>query len=84
MGKSAKLHKRTKKTASSASKPLPAVVAAPPQAQAQAAKKKASHKQKRKNTGTSGPILGGADYLTIMSGSRRRAREEAAKLPPDP
>ncbi|KAI0284031.1 hypothetical protein BGY98DRAFT_950076, partial [Russula aff. rugulosa BPL654] len=30
-----------------------------------------------------GPVLGGADYVDIMMGSRRRAREEALKLPRD-
>jgi hypothetical protein len=27
-------------------------------------------------------VLGGADYVDIMMGSRRREREEARKLPP--
>ena len=31
-----------------------------------------------------GPVLGGADYVELMFGSRRRAAEEAAKLPKDP
>jgi hypothetical protein len=31
-----------------------------------------------------GLVLGGADYVEIMMGSRRREREEAVKLPRDP
>ena len=31
----------------------------------------------------SGPVLGGADYVNIVMGSRRREREEAMKLPRD-
>jgi len=78
MGKSAKLHKRLKKTASSHSKPLP--TANPSQTQVQTAKKKATQKQKAgKSAG--GHVLGGADYVDIMMGSRKRAREEATKLP---
>lgn len=30
-----------------------------------------------------GPVLGGADYVTLMMGGRRKAREEAIKLPED-
>lgn len=30
-----------------------------------------------------GYVLGGADYVDMMMGSRRRAREEAAKMPVD-
>lgn len=28
-----------------------------------------------------GHVLGGADYVDLMMGSRKRARQEAAKLP---
>nr|GAT48351.1 predicted protein [Mycena chlorophos] len=88
MGKSAKLHKRTKKTSSASH--TPAAVASKPQAQTQAiqaAKKKAGlkaagSKPKSKNT-NGGHVLGGADYVDLMMGSRRRACEEAAKLPQD-
>jgi hypothetical protein len=56
------------------------------QAQAQSAKKKAGLKKKAatKNTGSEGAgghVLGGADYVGLMMGSRKKAREEAAKLP---
>jgi len=30
-----------------------------------------------------GGVLGGADYVSIMMGGRRKARQEAAKLPND-
>lgn len=29
----------------------------------------------------SGPVLGGADYVALMMGGRRKAREEPGKLP---
>jgi hypothetical protein len=32
--------------------------------------------------GSSGYVLGGADYVDIVMGSRRREREEAQKLAP--
>lgn len=50
-----------------------------------AASKKA--KLKAKIAKTKGPsedhVLGGADYVTLMMGGRRKAREEARKLPVD-
>ncbi|KAJ7069565.1 hypothetical protein C8F01DRAFT_1245764 [Mycena amicta] len=80
MGKSAKLHKRSKKTSSSTASTIAASNG--PQAQAQAAKKKAGLKQKAApKTSTAGHVLGGADYVDLMMGSRKRARAEAAKLP---
>ncbi|KAI8978870.1 hypothetical protein BD414DRAFT_421486 [Trametes punicea] len=92
MGRSAKLHKRQhKKTASTAGStavsqavPKPkAVVAAPtPKEQKKHAGLKAkASKHKREGDG---PVLGGADYVELMLGSRRKAKEEAAKLPKDP
>ncbi|KAJ7132981.1 hypothetical protein C8R46DRAFT_1235524 [Mycena filopes] len=67
MGKSAKLHKRTPKGS----------------AQAQSAKKKAGLKQKAAgpSKGGQGHVLGGADYVDLMMGSRKKAQKEAAKLP---
>ena len=50
-------------------------------------KKKAGLKAKaaaRRKGDTEGHVLGGADYVELLMGSRRRAREEAAKLPKDP
>lgn len=98
MGKSAKVHKRTsqRKTASGASTALTAAPSkpAPVAVASAAAKKKASTRKGRAKrprpsgaagaSGSgSGPVLGGADYVDIMLGSRRRAREEAQKLPRD-
>ncbi|KAG5637360.1 hypothetical protein H0H81_004824 [Sphagnurus paluster] len=57
-----------------------------PQVQAQAAKKKANLKDKtsKRGSGSSakdGGVLGGADYVDLMMGSRKKAKEEAKKLP---
>ncbi|KAI9465447.1 hypothetical protein BJY52DRAFT_582234 [Lactarius psammicola] len=86
MGKSAKVHKRTKKTASSVSVALttPPSKQTAPVAVASAAKKKPGTRKgraKRPRPSGAGPVLGGADYVDIMFGSRRREREEAQKLP---
>jgi len=35
------------------------------------------------SSSSSGHVLGGADYVDILMGGRRRAREEAQKLPRD-
>jgi hypothetical protein len=35
----------------------------------------------KKGGSSDGHVLGGADYVDLHMGSRRRAREEAAKLP---
>lgn len=50
-----------------------------------AAKKKAALKGKTGNRkpGSEGHVLGGADYVDIMMGGRRRARQAATKLPQD-
>jgi len=54
-------------------------------ASAENAKRKAGLKGKaaaaKRLPGQTGHILGGADYVSLMMGSRRRAKEEAAKLP---
>lgn len=54
----------------------------------QAAKKKVSLKAKSKGPNTisskgDAGILGGADYVSLMMGGRRKAREEAVKIPKD-
>lgn len=62
-----------------------------PIAVASAAKKKASTRSTKgrakrprpSGAAGSGPVLGGADYVDILLGSRRREREEAKKLPRD-
>ncbi|KAJ3514293.1 hypothetical protein NMY22_g14785 [Coprinellus aureogranulatus] len=52
-----------------------------PQAAAAQAKKKASLKSKAKGGKSEGPVLGGADYVSLLMGGRRKAKEEAMKLP---
>ena len=52
-------------------------------------KKRAGLKDKakasaRRRDDDSGPVLGGADYVELMLGGRRKAAAEAAKLPKDP
>ena len=34
-------------------------------------------------SGSDGRVLGGADYVELMMGGRRKAKEEAMKLPRD-
>lgn len=82
MGKSAKLHKRVKKIASSSSGGT-APTSTSAQGHAQTAKKRATLKEKgkRPNQRQDGPVLGGADYVSLMMGGRRKATEEARKLP---
>ncbi|KAI0366662.1 hypothetical protein BV20DRAFT_1055491 [Pilatotrama ljubarskyi] len=87
MGRSAKLHKPTSSagsTAVSQPAPKPKAVAAAPTPKEQ--KKRAGLKAKAKTHKREGdgPVLGGADYVELMLGSRRKAKEEAAKLPKDP
>ncbi|KAJ7600935.1 hypothetical protein C8J56DRAFT_21958 [Mycena floridula] len=81
MGKSAKLHKRTKKLKSSTSSSV-AIASTTTSHPVQAAKKKRTLKTGSRKAGD-GPVLGGADYVSLMMGSRKRAREEALKLPVD-
>jgi len=83
MGRSAKVHKRVSKKTKSSSN----ASTQPPQKQhseqIQASKKKATLKESK------GPglhkegehVLGGADYVSLMMGGRKKAREEGAKLP---
>ncbi|KNZ73102.1 hypothetical protein J132_01332, partial [Termitomyces sp. J132] len=73
-----------KKTKSSGGSIAPALSACTPQAQVQVAKKKANLRGKtaKNNTGSSGEgLLGGADYVGLMMGGRRKAKLEAQKLP---
>ncbi|KAF8171941.1 hypothetical protein K438DRAFT_1851931 [Mycena galopus ATCC 62051] len=85
MGKSAKLHKRTpknlKKAGTSASSSAAAAVVGGAKLQAQSAKKKAGLKQKAGSTSGTGDVLRSADYVSLMMGGRKKAREEAAKMP---
>ncbi|KAI0669141.1 hypothetical protein C8Q78DRAFT_1080443 [Trametes maxima] len=96
MGRSAKFHKRQKKTTSSAGsttvasssqpapKPKAVVAAATPAEQKKHAGLKAKARASAQKREGDGPVLGGADYVELMFGSRRRAKAEAAKLPKDP
>ncbi|KAG2065301.1 hypothetical protein BDR04DRAFT_170778 [Suillus decipiens] len=95
MGRNAKLHKRIKKKTptSSASHPSSGSFSAPNTSNAhvvsshvQAAKRRADLKSKSKSKPSSSKatgehILGGADYVTLLMGSRKKAAEEALKLP---
>jgi hypothetical protein len=57
--------------------------ASQPEVAMTAARRKANLKSKAASRKPSdGPVLGGADYVTIAMGGRRKAREEATKLPP--
>ncbi|ESK95784.1 hypothetical protein Moror_12396 [Moniliophthora roreri MCA 2997] len=91
MGRSAKVHKRVQKKnkTSISSFSTPAASNAPSQAQhLHVAKKKANLKEKAKATATAsqskrkegGRVLGDVDYVSLMMGGRRKAKEEAAKL----
>ncbi|EPQ51038.1 hypothetical protein GLOTRDRAFT_49381 [Gloeophyllum trabeum ATCC 11539] len=68
---------QTKSTAAAPVKVEPAVTAA-------FSRKKANLKDKAgKRKSSDGPVLGGADYVDLMMGGRRKAKVEAAKLPKD-
>ncbi|KAF5360875.1 hypothetical protein D9756_005010 [Leucocoprinus leucothites] len=85
MGKSAKLHKRVPKKLKSSSQSS-SHASASVQNQVQNSQKKALRKNKAASAKTGraeGPVLGDADYVTLMMGGRRKAREEATKLPQD-
>ncbi len=82
------IHPSQRKTASGASTALttPPSKQPAPVAVGSAAKKKAGTRKgrtKRPRPSGAGPVLGGADYVDIMFGSRRREQEEAQKLPRD-
>ncbi|KAH7914285.1 hypothetical protein BJ138DRAFT_1057343 [Hygrophoropsis aurantiaca] len=59
---------------------------------AQAAKKRTDLKEKAKSRATvrrgqhkdAGRVLGGADYVTLLMGSRKKAAAEGLKLPQEP
>jgi len=88
MGKSAKLHKRvSKKLKSNISTTTSTPTASSSRTQVDLAKKRSSLKEKVKKDKTSassrGGVLGDADYVSLMMGGRKKAREEAKKLPRD-
>jgi len=80
MGRSAKFIKKVKKPSASGSSQSKTASSAPAEQ-----KKKATLKSKTslRKPGSEGHVLGGADYVELMMGGRRKAREEAAKLPKD-
>ncbi|KAG9315737.1 hypothetical protein JVU11DRAFT_3384 [Chiua virens] len=77
MGRSAKLHKRVKKTQTTQPKPA---APSPPSANIHSAKKRAGLKGRAK-TRSGAHVLGGADYVTLLMSGRRKAAGEALKLP---
>ncbi|KAG2151336.1 hypothetical protein DEU56DRAFT_777363 [Suillus clintonianus] len=95
MGRNAKLHKRIKKKTPVSSAPHPSSAGSLSTASAhavsshvQAAKKRADLKSKSKpkpssSKATGDHVLGGADYVTLLMGGRKKAAEEALKLPKD-
>ncbi|KAI0820460.1 hypothetical protein BC628DRAFT_1330340 [Trametes gibbosa] len=89
MGRSAKFHKRQSKKTTSGSgpsssahtpAPKPTKAATPAEQKKRAGLKEKAGKHRRSGD-DAGPVLGGADYVELMLGGRRRARAEAAKLP---
>ncbi|KAF5369538.1 hypothetical protein D9758_002599 [Tetrapyrgos nigripes] len=85
MGRSAKVHKRVPKKNKTTSPTTSSVQPAQTQ-QLQAAKKKATLKEKSaaklaSSTRKEGEyVLGDVDYVSLMMGGRRKAKQEAEKL----
>jgi hypothetical protein len=78
--------KKRTSNAGTSTTPTPAVQAAASVASAAKKKDKLNKRAKLRSgssTGGHGHVLGGADYVDMMMGSRRREREEALKLPRD-
>lgn len=74
----------TRPASASANKPSATSTSA--SAAAASAKKrglKAKAVSTKRGPGQEGHVLGGADYVNLMMGSRKRAKEEAMKLPVD-
>ncbi|KAI0755349.1 hypothetical protein C8Q80DRAFT_1095598 [Daedaleopsis nitida] len=93
MGRSAKFLKRQNKKTTSTARSVSQPTVTPTAKQTiatttiQEQKKRAGLKEKAKASkhrrDGDGPVLGGADYVELMLGSRRKAAVEAAKLPTD-
>ena len=73
---------KTNSATSASSNPKQVSAASAPIEQKKKATLKAKSKSVRK-PGSEGHVLGGADYVELMMGGRRKAKEEAAKLPKD-
>ncbi|KAI0795265.1 hypothetical protein BC629DRAFT_314322 [Irpex lacteus] len=85
MGRNAKFLKKVKKSTTSQSGSTSSQKPSASQPVAEQ-RRKAGLKAKayKRKPGSDGHVLGGADYVSLMMGSRRKAKEEAAKLPKDP
>lgn len=86
MGKSAKLHKRIPKRLKSSSSSSATSTATTSQSQVHMAKKRATLKEKAGKGNTahdSKRVLGDVDYVALMMGGRRKAKQEAEKLAHD-
>ncbi|TCD70744.1 hypothetical protein EIP91_001773 [Steccherinum ochraceum] len=83
MGRSAKFHKKVKKSSTSGSSLSKSATSSTPGEQKKKATLKAKTKAPLRKPGSEGHVLGGADYVELMMGGRRKAREEASKLPKD-
>ncbi|KAF8236355.1 hypothetical protein L208DRAFT_1390806 [Tricholoma matsutake] len=82
MGKSAKLHKRIPKRLKSSSSSSATSTATTSQSQVHMAKKRATLKEKAGKGNTahdSKRVLGDVDYVALMMGGRRKAKQEAEK-----
>lgn len=77
------LQTQVKKTSSGSSQSnnKPAAISAPTEQKKKAGLRAKAYKRK---PGQDGHVLGGADYVTLLMGGRRKAQEEATKLPRDP
>lgn len=89
MGRNAKVHKRIKKKTAASSGSLTGsnantLVSSQVQATRRRADLKSKSKSKPSSSKTTGEhVLGGADYVTLLMGGRKKAAEEALKLPKD-
>lgn len=73
----------TRPASASANKPSATSTAAAAAASAKKRSLKAKAVSTKRAPGQEGHVLGGADYVNLMMGSRKRAKEEAMKLPVD-
>lgn len=77
---------QSKKLKSGTSAAISTSIASSSQIQVESAKKRSSLKKGKKTkvlANSERGVLGEADYVSLMMGGRRKAREEARKLPQD-